>query len=137
MTTETTDQVSVAVLVVGSLTLTDHRGALLVATRDRGRHRLIARTGIDLDQADVTSLVEFLGGRILTEADVVAQLQQGRYYDAVIEKAQRFNDVVEHAVREQVDQPTEPGTALFEARVLLGLDGGTGARDINAEVDGG
>lgn len=60
--------------------------------------------------------------------------QRTRYIDAIEERLIALSDVLSRAVREAVDIPAGRGTALFDARVLLGLDGGTGARDIHAEV---
>lgn len=126
-----------AVVVADSLVITDARGARLILARVEGRYRLIARTGVDLGPGNVTALVEFFDARIVTEEEVTRRLAQQHYYDLLTERAQRTTDVLERAVHERVDEPAAEGSALFDARVLLGLDGGTGGRDIHAEADRG
>lgn len=116
------------------LTLTDTAGQRLVATR-RSYPTTIDLSadpaGVVLSPAHADALVEFCGGRLaVTEAEVLAQIEQQRYYDVLTEKARQIHDVLERAVAEQVDVPAAEGTVLHDARVLLGLDGGTGARQI-------
>lgn len=135
--TKTAEDDAVRLLAADTLVLTDIRDARLVATRTPdGRYRLLVRTGYTLDEVDRGALVEFLGARApITEEEVEARIAQTAYYDKVIEKAQQIHDVLELAVQERVDEPAAVGTPLFDARVLLGLDGGTGGRDIR-EDDG-
>lgn len=132
-----TEQQLDQVLVAGAFTVTDVRGARLFATRlPGGGYRLFARDGYTLDEVDRAALAEFLGARApITEEEVTARIAQTAYYDKVIEKAREIHDVLERAVQERVDEPAAEGSALFDARLLLGLDGGTGARDIR-EDDG-
>ena len=120
-------------LVVDTFAITDVRGARLVVTRTpERRYRLIARTGYTLDDDDRGALVEFLGARApITEEEIEGRIAQTAYYDKVIDKARQINDLLQRAVAERVDDPAAEGTPLFDFRVFLGLDGGTGARQVD------
>lgn len=139
MTAKLTEDEAVLAIVADTLVLTDVRDARLVATRTPdGHYRLVARAGYTLNDAGRAALVEFLGARApITEEEVLARIAQTEYYDAVVELGRQHHDVLERAVHERVDEPAAEGSVLYDARVLLGLDGGTGARDIHTEASGG
>jgi hypothetical protein len=49
-------------------------------------------------------------------------------------RAETLEAALRHAVSDLVDFAADPGTPLYDARVLVGLDGKTGLRDLRGDV---
>jgi hypothetical protein len=49
-------------------------------------------------------------------------------------RAEALEAALRHAVSDLVDFAADPGTPLYNARVLVGLDGKTGLRDLRGDV---
>lgn len=116
------------------LTLTDTADRRLVAVRRSHPTTFdvaVDPAGVVLMPAHVDALVEHLGGHIVTEAEVLARIAQQEYYDLLTEKARQVHDLLERGVRERADDPAAEGTPLYDSRVYLGLDGATGAREVD------
>ena len=126
------------VLVADTLVITDGRGTRIIIVRSPGQPIGIStsRSGAHITAADVPRVVEFLGGHIVTEDEVMARIAQEEYYDLLVEKSRQIHDVLERAVQERDGAEVTEGSPLWDARVLLGLDGRTGARDISTEANG-
>lgn len=124
------------VLVADTLVIVDHVGSRIVVVRETGKPYGIATTGggAHLPPDDVARFVEFLGGHIVTEDEILARIAQQEYYDLLTEKAREVHDLLERGVRERADDPAAEGTPLYDSRVYLGLDGATGARDIRTQA---
>lgn len=63
--------------------------------------------------------------------------QRTRYIEAIDERLLQLTEILGRAVSEQDGTPARPGSALYDGRVLLGLDGATGARQLREEASRG
>lgn len=133
------DQDDTVVVIGDTLVITDDRGHRIILVGSPGQPVGVATSGggTHIPVADVARVVEFLGGHIVTEDEVLARIAQTEYYDLLVEKSRQIHDVLERAVQERDGAEVTAGSPLWDARVLLGLDGRTGARDIRTEANHG